>query len=202
MKDLKIRVLSNLKSTQQVLLYQQDLQINVKNYKVAAWEHVYIAPDSRFDVALPMDISVAAWTGVGKGGMTTKTVHADYNTAWDVYDNGNALDICKNYINSASDDTIEINNRCHSTKFAVVMKDGKPLFGCDVRPEYKLNFAIHPTLYVALSDIEIHDNFFDAVTLSRQPLEIHYEGQEYLTITLNENVGTGGIEMSYGFEKF
>lgn len=61
----------------------------------------------------------------------------------------------------------------------------KPLFACNVRPDFKVNFAIHPKLYVALSDMEIHEEFFDAATLSRKPIVIDYQGQQSVTITLS-----------------
>ena len=51
--DLQIRVISNLSTTQQVLLYQQDIQTNVKNFLTAAWEHPHIAPKAQYDVTLP-----------------------------------------------------------------------------------------------------------------------------------------------------
>ena len=53
--DLKIRVVSNLSTTQQVLLYQQDIQTDaeVKNFLAAAWEHPRIAPKDQYDVTLP-----------------------------------------------------------------------------------------------------------------------------------------------------
>ena len=35
--DLHIRVKSNLMTTQQVLLYQEAVTLNVKNFKTAAW---------------------------------------------------------------------------------------------------------------------------------------------------------------------
>lgn len=37
--DLHIRVKSKLGTTQQVLLYQEAVTLNVKNFKTAAWEH-------------------------------------------------------------------------------------------------------------------------------------------------------------------
>lgn len=58
--DLKIRVISNLSTTQQVLLYQQDIQTNVKNFLTAAWEHPQVAPRSQYDVTLPLDIAIGS----------------------------------------------------------------------------------------------------------------------------------------------
>lgn len=54
MEDLKIRVISQLPRT------QQDIETNLKNFYVEAWEHPYIAPKAQFDVVLPMSISVGA----------------------------------------------------------------------------------------------------------------------------------------------
>lgn len=62
-----------------------------------------------------------------------------------------------------------------------------------IRPDNKLNFDINPSLYVAISDYYIEQEFFDAASLS--PLtRINYEGQSYLTIILSENVGTGNFQ--------
>lgn len=63
-------------------------------------------------------------------------------------------------------------------------------------------FCNSPKLYVALSDLEIRDPFFDAATLSRKPVEIDYEGQQYLTIILSENESTGAVSITYNFDKF
>lgn len=200
--DLNIRVVSNLSKTQQVLMYQEDIQTNVKNFKVAAWEHPYIAPKSHFDVVLPMAISIAATDEIGRGCLTTKALNVDYNTAWEIFDNNGAIDVCSYDGSKPTENTIEVYNNCESTKSSVVTKDGKPLFACEVRPEFKVNFAIHPKLYIALSDMEIHEEFFDAATLSRKPEIIDYEGQQYVTITLDEDVSTGKVTITYSFDKF
>lgn len=200
--DLKIRVISNLSTTQQVLLYQQDIQTNVKNFLTAAWEHPHIAPKAQYDVTLPMQIGVSAASDIGSGRMSTKQMVAEYNSAWEIYNNNNGLDIRAGEGPAPTMDTIEVLNKCHTTKFAVVTKDAKPLFACEVRPEFRVNFAIHPKLYVALSDMEIHEAFFDAATLSKSPVTIDYEGQQYVTIHLDENVSTGLITITYDFEKF
>ena len=200
--DLNIRVVSNLSTTQQVLLYQEDIQTNVKNFQVAAWEHPHIAPKSQFDVVLPMAIAIAATEKIGKGCLKTKALGVDYNTAWEIYDNNGAIDVRKYDEMAPTDETIEVYNNCESTKTSIVTKDGKPLFACEVRPEFKVNFAIHPKLYVALSDMEIHEEFFDAATLSRKPEIINYEGQQYVTIVLDEDVSTGKVTISYSFDKF
>ena len=200
--DLRIRVISNLSTTQQVLLYQQDIQTNVKNYLTAAWEHPHIAPKARYDVTLPMAIAVSAASDIGSGCVSTKELQAEYNTAWEIINNNNGLDIQKSDSPAPTMDTIEILNKCHTTKYAVVTKDEKPLFACEVRPDFLVNFAIHPKLYVALSDMEIHEDFFDAATLSKTPVTIDYEGQQYVTIHLDENVSTGLITITYDFEQF
>lgn len=200
--DLNIRVISHLSTTQQVLLYQQDIQTNVKNFLTAAWEHPHIAPKARYDVTLPMDIAVSAASDIGSGRMTTKQMMAEYNTGWEIFNNNNGLDIRESSDPAPTMDTIEVVNKCHTTKFAVVTKDAKPLFACEVRPEFRVNFSIHPKLYVALSDMEIHEAFFDAATLSRSPVTIDYEGQQFVTIRLEENVSTGLITINYDFEKF
>ncbi|MDE6763540.1 MAG: hypothetical protein K2J73_07660 [Oscillospiraceae bacterium] len=201
--DLKIRVKSRLGTTQQVLLYQEAVTLNVKNFKIAAWEHQYIAPGAQMRALLPTDISIGSMEVIGHDGkIMTKLLNVEYNTAWDIYNNGGALDIRKSSEPFPEGDTIEIHNKNKATSEAVVAKNGKPLFACNVRPGFKVNFAIHPKLFVALSDFEITDPFFDAATISRRPVEIEYEGQQYLTIILSENESTGEVTVDYNFDKF
>lgn len=201
--DLNIRVKSNLNVTQQILLYQEAVTLNVKNFKTAAWEHQYLAPGSQMNALLPTEISMGAIRAIGHDGkITTKLLDVDYGTAWDIYNNGNAIDVKKSDEPAPSENTIEIFNKNSSTSSAIVAKNGKPLFKCDVRPGFKVNFAIHPKLYVALSDFEITDPFFDAATISKKPVEIEYEGQQYVTIILSENTSTGEVSINYNFDKF
>lgn len=201
--DLNIRVKSKLGSTQQVLLYQEAVTLNVKNFKTAAWEHQYIAPGAQMRALLPTEITIGSMENIGHSGkIMTKLLTAEYNTAWDIFSNDKGLDVRPSNEPAPSEDTIEIHNKNVQTSSAVVAKNGKPLFKCDVRPGFKVSFAIHPKLYVALSDLEITDPFFDAATLSKKPFEIDYEGQQYLTIILNEDEATGAVSFSYNFEKF
>lgn len=201
--DLNIRVKSELGTTQQVLIYQKAVALNVKNFKTAAWEHRYIAPGAQMKTILPMKITMGSLEEIGNSGeITSKLIPVDYNTTWDMFYNNNAIDVRKSAEPAPAENTIEIHNKCKKTTCAVVAKDGKPLFCCDVRPDFKVNFSIHPKIFIALSDLEITDPFFDAATLSKTPLEIEYEGQQYLTITLKENQSTGVVDISYDFGKF
>lgn len=201
--DLHIRVKSKLGVTQQVLLYQEAVTLNVKNFKTAAWEHQYIAPGAQMRAVLPMEISIGSMESIGHDGkIMTKLLPVEYNTAWDIFDNSKGLDVRASSETDPADDTIEIHNKNSVTSTAVVAKNGKPLFKCDVRPDFKVNFAIHPKLYVALSDLEISDPFFDAATLTRKPVEIDYEGQQYVTITLEENESSGAVNITYNFDRF
>ena len=200
--DLKIRVVSNLKSTQQFMLYQEAISLNVKNFKTGAWEHQFIAPKATFSATLPTEIKVGATSTLGKGQMETQLIECDYGTGFDIFYNNKGLDIKPSNEPAPTEDTIDVFNNCTETKYAVVTKDGKPLFGCEVRPEYKVNFAIHPMLYVALSDCEIVEDFFDAATLSKKPYEISYEGEECVTVYLTESAGTGTVTITHDFKTF
>jgi hypothetical protein len=201
--DLHIRVKSKLGTTQQVLLYQEAVTLNIKNFKTAAWEHRFMAPGAQMRAILPTEITIGSMGFIGHDGkIMTKLMPIECNTAWDIYNNSNALEVRKSDEPAPEYDTIEIYNKNSQTSSAVVAKNGKPLFRCDVRPGFKVNFAIHPKLYVALSDLEISDPFFDAATLSRRPIEIEYEGQQYLTIILTENESTGAVMIDYNFDKF
>lgn len=201
--DLHIRVKSKLGVTHQVLLYQEAVTLNVKNFKTAAWEHQYIAPGAQMRAVLPMEIAIGSMETIGHDGkIMTKLLPVEYNTAWEIFDNSKGLDVRESSELDPTDDTIEIYNKNSITSTAVVAKNGKPLFKCDVRPGFKVNFAIHPKLYVALSDLEISDPFFDAATLTKKPVEIDYEGQQYVTITLEENESTGAVNITYNFDRF
>lgn len=201
--DLRIRVKSKLGTTQQVLLYQEAVTLNVKNFKTAAWEHQYLAPGAQMRALLPTEIAIGSIEGIGHDGkIMTKLLPVEYNTAWDIYNNSGALDVRKSSEPAPEQNTIEIHNKDVHTSSAVVAKNGKPLFRCDVRPGFKVNFSIHPKLFVALSDFEVKDPFFDAATISRKPTEIDYEGQQYLTVILKENESTGEVMVDYSFEKF
>lgn len=201
--DLRIRVKSKLGTTQQVLLYQEAVTLNVKNFKTAAWEHQFIAPGAQMRAVLPTEIAIGSMEAIGHDGkIMTKLLPVEYNTAWDIYNNEKALDVRSSSEPAPEQDTIEIHNKNSEISSAVVAKNGKPLFKCEVRPGFKVSFAIHPKLYIALSDLEISDPFFDAATLSRKPVEIDYEGQQYLTIYLDENESTGAVNITYNFDKF
>ncbi len=201
--DLKIRVKSKLGTTQQVLLYQEAITLNVKNFKTAAWEHQYLAPGAQMRAVLPTEISIGSMERIGHDGkIMTKLIDVEYNTAWDIYNNSGALDVRKSNEPAPTGDTVEIHNKNKVTSSAVVAKNGKPLFCCSVRPGFKVNFSIHPKIFVALSDFEISDPFFDAATISRKPVEIEYEGQQYLTVILSENESTGEVVVDYNFDKF
>ncbi|MCL2054078.1 MAG: hypothetical protein FWG90_06525 [Oscillospiraceae bacterium] len=200
---VKIRVKSKLGTAQQVLLYQEANTLNVKNFKTAAWEHKKLSPGAQMRTTLPTEISVGSMETYERGSkIMTKLIPAEYNTAWDIYSNDGALDIKKSSEPAPEQDTIEIHNKNEYKNSAVVSKNGKPLFACSVRPGFKVSFSIHPKLFVALSDLEITDPFFDAATISRKPVEIEYEGQQYLTIILKENESSGEVTIDYNFDKF
>ena len=127
--DLHIRVKSKLGSTQQVLLYQEAVTLNVKNFKTAAWEHQFVAPGAQMRAVLPLEISIGSMESIGHDGkIMTKLLDVEYNTAWDIYNNNNALDVRKSSEPAPTEDTIEIHNKNSHTSSAVVAKNGKPLF--------------------------------------------------------------------------
>lgn len=200
--DLNIRILSSLNETQHFLLYQQEIKLNVKNYKIAAWEHQYIAPGAKFTTILPMSIGVKGRSDLGKGSMSTKELEADYDTAWEIYDNQKAIDIKRSTKKPSGDHTIDVYNETEQRRYAIVTKDSKSLFACEIRPGFKVNFAIKPKIYFALSDLEIIDEFFDAATLSSIPYEINYEGQSNVTIYLKEDLATGEVMITHDFKEF
>lgn len=109
--DLHIRIKSKLGTTQQVLLYQEAVTLNVKNFKTAAWEHQYIAPGAQMRVLLPTEITIGSMENISQDGrIMTKLIPAEYNTAWEIYSNDNALDVRKSNAPAPTEDTIEIHN--------------------------------------------------------------------------------------------
>jgi hypothetical protein len=203
--DLQITITSSLSSAQQFLIYQDAQTITVKNYQLAAWDHQYIAPGSSYTVTLPLQIQVgASLIDPLRGGvMSTKLINAGYNGAYDVFNNNGALDICVSSneaeLNATNDNSITVYNNDIKTRHVLVCKNSKPLFAAEVRPEYKLSFAIDPKIYFALCDVELKGDFFDAATLTTVPTEIAYEGQSQLFITLSEDTATGKITIHYAF---
>lgn len=198
--DLNIKIKSKLGSTRQVLLYQKAITYNVKNFKTAAWEHGYIAPGATMEAILPMEVCIGAYEGIGYDGkISTKLLRTEYNTAWDIYNNHGTIDIRKSKEPAPEESTIEIHNKNDITSAAIITKGGKPLLRCDLRPDFKVSFSLLPKLFIALSDFEIIDPFFDAATITGKPVGIDYEGQQCLNITLSENESTGAVEVKYDF---
>lgn len=58
--DLHIRVKSKLGTTQQVLLYQEAVTLNVKNSKTTAWKHQYIALSAKMGALLPAESTIGS----------------------------------------------------------------------------------------------------------------------------------------------
>lgn len=201
MGDLKIRVINNMKKPTHFMLYQEDINLNVKNFKVGAWKHDNLAANATYNTVLPQNIQVCSRDMSDSGTIVTKKVKVDYNNVLEVFTNTNALDIRHNMDKTSTENTIDVLNLCPITKEILVEKDGRPLFMCEIRPEYKLNFAINPKIFIGLCDFEISGDFFDAASISKK-LEIDYEGQAYLTITLLENQSSGKVTIDYSFEKF
>lgn len=200
--DLKIRVISQLQSTEFFTIYQQDINTNVKNYKVGAWEKQYIAPSATFYTILPINIQVQGRNEQGTGIYKTKIVDvSEYNTSYEVYEKDLGLDIKPSAELAPTEGTVNIYNKCGFRKEAVVLKNGKPLFCASVRPENKLNFEIKNSLYIAICDYEIIDEFFTAASLT-PTRRVDFSGQSFLTIYLKENTGTGKFNVEYDFNSF
>lgn len=201
--DLHIRIKSKLGTTQQVLLYQEAVTLNIENFKTAAWEHRYLAPGAAMNAFLPMEVCIGVFQGIGHNGkISSKLLPAEYNTAWDIYSNSGALNVRKSSEPAPDDNSIEIHNKNNEISSAIIAKDGKPRFLCSVRPDFKVRFSLNSKIYIALSEFEITDPFFDAATLSRIPVGIDYEGQQYLTIVLSENEITGAVDINFDFFRF
>lgn len=200
MPDLNIRVINNMNEAANFMLYQEDINLNVKDFKIGAWRHDSIAPGATYTTILPEDITISATEVSSVGTIVTKSLSVDYNDAIEVFDNDSSIDV-QNFNTEATEDTIDVYNNCSKTETIIAEKDSRPLFKCNLRPNYKLNFSINPKVFIALCDYEISSDFFDAASLS-QKLEIDYEGQSYLTITLSEDTGLGKVSLATSFESF
>lgn len=199
--DLNIRVISNLKDTEFFMLYQQDINLNVKNFKAGAWEKSYIAPGAQFYTVLPATLQLQGRVEGNGSVYSTKIIEAQYNHSYEIYMNSEGLDIQPSSLAAPTDNTINLYNTTDSQVDGVVLKASKPLFAANIRSTNKLNFSIKPALYVAISDYFMNQEFIDAATLS--PLtKINYDGQSYLTIILGENVGNGQSSINYNFNSF
>lgn len=200
--DLKIRIKSELQTTEFFTIYQQDLNINVKNFKVGAWEKQYIAPNATFYTILPVSIQLQGRNEQGNGVYKTRIIDVkDYNTSYEIYELDKGLDIRESLKQAPIDGTINLYNDCPYRKDGIILKNNKPLLCASIRPENKLNFFIKESLYVAICDYELNDEFFDAASLT-PVVGIDYSGQSYLTITLRENNGTGKFVIDKSFEAF
>lgn len=200
MPDLNIRVINNMKETINFMLYQSDINLNVKNFQIGAWRHDSLAPNAVYTTVLPQDITISATETSDIGTIITKSLGVDYNDSIEIFDNNSSIDI-QYGTEIATENTIDVYNKCGATKTIIAQKDSRPLFKCNLRPDYKLNFSINPKVYIALCDYEISSDFFDAASLSEK-LEVDYDGQSYLTITLSENQSSGEVSFNKNFDKY
>lgn len=200
-RDLNIRIINNLKNTSFFTLYQQNINLNTRNFKIGAWKKGYIASGAEFFTVLPLNFEIQAKINVTRGRYKTKLIDASYNSSYEIYMNNNGIDIHESNLIKPSNNTVNVYNTINSMVSVIALKNLNPIFLTNIRPNSKLNFAILPSLYISIfsSDIsDINKNFFNPSSLS--PItKINYNGQSCVNIFLNENVSTGKFQVYYNF---
>lgn len=198
--DLKIRVISKLTSTKLFYICQENLSLSSDNFKVEPWQKQYLSPEAEFYDILPDQLQAQGKSEQDTSTYNTKIIDINYYHSYELYMNAQGLDIQPSQ-EPAPTEGINIYNRCDYTKEIVVLKGENPILSAKVKPSNKFNFLVYQKLYAYISDYEILDDSVKASSLS--PLTtIDYNGQNYLTIILKENTGTGEFEIEYNFSYF
>jgi hypothetical protein len=199
---LNIRIISNLPTTQSILLFQKSIIINTKNYKIGAWETAYIAPGSEFSTILPEKIELFISEARSDYLRDKNPFHSETNDTITIFNNGGVVEMKKEERkNVDTDRLISVHNTHNSNTFLLANKDGKPLFNCHIRPDYKLNFCVEPKICIALFDNKIENEFFDVEDIQIF-CEVDYADKTHLTFTLKEDSSKRKIMMEYNFDKF
>lgn len=201
-ENLKIRIISYLVDPIFFALYQQDIVLNVNNYKLGAFEKGYIAPGASIYTILPLNLNAYGRSKSENTIYNTKIININYDCAYEIYQSKMFFDIKSSAETPPrKKETIDIYNKTLSRKEAVILRGERPIFSADLRPNTKLNFSIDNSINIALSDFEITNDFFQADDIS-QTYKIDYNIQDYLTILLKENVSSGKIQIETNYSIF
>jgi hypothetical protein len=200
--DLNIRIISNLSATQSIMLFQKNIIINTGNYKIGAWETAYIAPGSEFSVILPSKIELFISESGSIYFGNEKHIQSETNDNITIFNNGGVVEMKKEESKSLDADRfISVYNTHNRKTFLFANKDGKPLFTCSIRPDYKLNFCVIPKICISLSDKKIGSEFFNSEDI-QHCYKADFTDKTHITFNLEENVKTGRITISHNFDEF
>ncbi|URZ18730.1 hypothetical protein [Clostridium felsineum] len=197
--DLNICIISKLKSTKLFVLYQQNINLNTKDLKIAAWQQAYIAPGSHFYTKLPSNFEIQGKIEENKIIYKTKLLPVNFDESFEFYMNENAFDIQSSFLETPKNNTIDLYNSTDFKVWSLISKNSRPLFAAKLRPNSKLNFIVLPSLYISLLDLPLNKTFFNVSSLF--PItKIDFKNQKNVNIILNENNSNGRIEISYNFD--
>jgi len=196
--DLDIRIINKSGTSKEVLIYQKDDKLSVKNYFIGAWSVYRLANGSHQDLVLPFAIGVQAREKAEVGAGATKSRQAGWNTSWEMYDDSNGALSLREGGTAPDDNTINVWNKVMiARKTAVVTKNGMPLFASDIPPDEYVSFSVSPKFYVAMSQDYKTGELYKAVTLTPKT-EIDFEGETAVVVTVTENAA-GLVTVSHAF---
>ena len=200
--DLSVTIFNNTLGAQEFVVYQQDATLNVKNYLTAAWEYEYLTNgNARWDFVVPFEIEVSGLeNALSVGTKTTNLVVANYNDQYELQENMQTnpptpFNITKVGVGAGAN-TINIKNTISAgPRWAVINKNGMPLFTSEVNPSESVNFSVEPTLYVAIASNYQKGALFEAVNITRS-WAFPYAGFTSLVIDATQNPNTHEITLT------
>lgn len=200
--DLSVVICNDTLGPQEFIVYQQDATLNVRNYLTAAWEYEYLTNgQARWDFVVPFEIQVSGLeNALSIGTKTTNLVTANYNDQYELQENMQTnppqpFAISKVGVGAGAN-TINVKNTITSgPRWAVVNKNGMPLFTSEVNPNESVNFSVEPTLYVAIASNYQKGALFESVNITRS-WAFPYAGFTGLFILATQNPTTKEITLT------
>lgn len=200
-KDLKIRIISHIMKPVFLALYQQDIKLNVENFKLVYWMKGVLSQGGSIYTVFPQKLEAQGRVNIDNIIYNTKIIDINYDNSYEIYGAESYFDIRNSSESLIIDKTIDIYNKTSSRKEAVILRGRKPLFYVNLRPDSKVNFSIDHSISIAICDLEaVNENF--EFTSASQTFYINYGIQNYLTISLQENIAEGSLFIETDFNKF
>ena len=199
--DLSVTIVNDTLGDQEFIVYQQNVVPNLKNYLTAAWEYAYLANGgARWDFVLPAAFEVSGTEdAMSSGSKTTNVLAARYGDQFALSESTippiSAFKIEKIGTSAGAAVVTVLNTIATGPCWAEVDKNGHQLFAAFLAPNQSVNFAIEPTLYVAIASSVAKGEFFEAPSLA-QSWAFPYEGFTSLVITATQNPTTGELALT------
>jgi hypothetical protein len=199
--DLSVSIFNDTEGDQEFIVYQQNVVTNVKNYLTAAWEYEYLTNGgAQWDFVVPFEIEVSGIEdALSIGTKTTNLLVADYNDQFQLSEStispASAFKITKSGTGAGQNTINILNTVVAGPRWAVVNKNGQPLFTSLVAPNQSVNFAVMPTLYVAIASNVQKGDLFQSINLT-QSWAFPYEGFTSLKVYASENTTTKEITLT------